>query len=143
MSGTFGIMELSTPLTALVLYALWAMALVVGIALWRIAMVAKDGADPTTFPAGQKHGPDQYWRLNRAHLNTVENLPIFGAIILAGALAGHSTGMFGTLAVVTVSARIVQSLLHISSNAPMVVNLRFASLLVQIVCQVWMAAIIL
>lgn len=143
MSGTFGIIELSTPLTALVIYALWAMALVVGIALWRIAMVAKEGADPTTFPAGQKHGPDQYWRLNRAHLNTLENLPIFAAIVLAGSLTGHVDGMFGTLAVVTLSARIIQSLLHISSNAPMVVNLRFASLLVQIVCQAWMASIIL
>ncbi|MGB0920459.1 MAG: MAPEG family protein [Alphaproteobacteria bacterium] len=143
MADTFGLIALSTPLTTLVLYALWALALVLGVVGWRGLMVFKDGTDPATFPSGQKHGPDTYWRLNRAHANAVENLPIFGAIVVASAITGHSTGTFATLCVVVLCARIVQSVLHVSSNHTMVVNMRFASLLVQVFCLVWMGLILL
>lgn len=143
MTATFGIIALSTPLTALVIYALWALALALGVVAWRGLMVFKEGKDPATFPSGQKHGPDTYWRLNRAHMNTLENLPIFGAIVLAGAVTGHSTGAFATLAMVVLSARIVQSLLHISSNHTMVVNARFGAFLIQVGCLIYMGVSLL
>ena len=46
------------------------------------------------FPADQDHGgPGWYRRCNRAHLNCVENLPVFGAVVLVGAA---SSGTFAT-----------------------------------------------
>lgn len=47
------------------------------------------------FPAGIKHGSEFYWRLNRAHLNCIENLPLFGVLVLVGAFTGVLDGTFG------------------------------------------------
>lgn len=136
-------MEISAPLQALVIYGLWAIALVIAIAVARLQMVMSGGQDATQFPSGQPHGGDRYWRLNRAHLNTVENLPVYAAIVIAGVLSGHTDGTFATLAQAAVGFRILQSLVHISSNSAMIVNIRFASLLAQLVCLIWMSVIIL
>jgi len=126
---------------ALILFALWPPVLVVGIAGWRAALMS-GGRKITEFPAGTPHGPDPYWRLNRAHLNTVEYLPVFGAIVLGGVVAGVSAPLFGTLALAAVSARMVQSLIHLASGAALAVNLRFLALLVQLVCFIWLAVLV-
>ena len=133
--------EIAVPCSviALTVYALWAIVLVVFIALSRVSQVMSGKAGPGDFPSGTKHGSDGYWRLNRAHLNTLENLPIFGALVLAGWVAGLDTPIFNMLATVIVVARVVQSLIHISSGSALAINLRFLSLLVQLVCEVWMA----
>jgi len=127
---------------ALTVYAMWAIVLVVLIALSRVSQVMSGKATITDFPSGTKHGGDAYWRLNRAHLNTLENLPIFGALVLAGWVAGLDNPTFNMLATVIVAARVVQSLIHITSGSALAINLRFLSLLVQIVCEVWMAVAI-
>jgi len=127
---------------ALTFYALWAIVLVVMIAADRALLVMSGKAAITDFPSGTKHGSDSYWRINRAHLNTLENLPIFAALVLAGWVAGLDTPTFNMLAVVIVVARVVQSLIHISSGSALAINLRFLALLVQIVCEVWMAVLI-
>jgi hypothetical protein len=128
---------------ALTFYALWAIVLVVMIAADRALLVMGGKAAITDFPSGTKHGSDSYWRINRAHLNTLENLPIFAALVLAGWVAGLDTATFNMLAVVVVVARVVQSLIHISSGSALAINFRFLALLVQIVCEVWMAVLIL
>jgi hypothetical protein len=128
---------------ALTFYALWAIVLVVMIAADRALLVMGGKAAITDFPSGTKHGSDSYWRINRAHLNTLENLPIFAALVLAGWVAGLDTATFNMLAVVVVVARVVQSLIHISSGSAVAINFRFLALLVQIVCEVWMAVLIL
>ena len=60
-------------------------------------------APEITFAAGVPHGSDAYWRLNRAHLNTLENLPIFAAIVLSGWVVGMESAMFNRLAVIVVA----------------------------------------
>lgn len=135
--------EITIPcsIVALVVYALWAIVLVILIAISRVTQVMSGKAKVSDFTAGIKHGSEGYWRLNRAHLNTLENLPIFGALILAGWAIGLDTDTFNTLAVVVVAARVVQSLIHISSGSALAVNFRFLALLVQIVCEIWMAVL--
>jgi len=127
---------------ALTFYALWAIVLVVMIAADRALLVVTGKSAITEFTAGTKHGSDSYWRINRAHLNTLENLPIFAALVLAGWVAGLDTPTFNMLAVVIVAARVVQSLVHIASGSALAINFRFLALLVQIVCEVWMAVLI-
>jgi hypothetical protein len=127
---------------ALTFYALWAIVLVVMIAADRALLVMTGKSAITDFPAGTRHGSDSYWRINRAHLNTLENLPIFAALVLAGWVAGLDTPVFNTLATVIVVARVVQSLIHISSGSALAINFRFLALLVQVVCEVWMAVLI-
>jgi uncharacterized MAPEG superfamily protein len=127
---------------ALVFYALWAIALVLMVAGDRVLLVLKGEAKITEFSPGVPHGTDSYWRINRAHMNTVENLPIFGAVVLAGWAIGLETLLFNRLAVIVVCARVVQSVIHILSGSALAINLRFVAYGVQLVCIVWMAVLI-
>lgn len=121
-------------LTALALLALWPIILVIVIAVMRVMMVAQGGTDPSTFKSGVEHGPARYWRLNRAHLNTQENLGIIAAVVLAAVLSGYDADMLATLMWVVLGARIVQSISQVISGEGMLVNVRFAAYLVQLVC---------
>jgi uncharacterized MAPEG superfamily protein len=128
---------------ALVFYALWVIVLVLMIGFDRVLLVVKGEVAVNGFPSGQKHGSDSYWRINRAHINACENLPIFAAIVLAGWATGMETAQFNLLATIVLAARIVQSLIHISSGSSMAVNLRFTAFGVQLVCEIWMGVLVL
>jgi uncharacterized MAPEG superfamily protein len=130
-------------ITALVLYALWAIALALMLAADRILLVVRGAARADSFTPGVPHGSDSYWRINRAQLNTVENLPIFAAIVLSGWVVGMETLTFNRLAVIIVVARIIQSAIHIASGSVLAVNLRFAAYAVQIAGEIWMATLVL
>jgi uncharacterized MAPEG superfamily protein len=130
-------------IVALVFYALWAVVLVLMVGGDRVLLVLKGDAKVTSFSPGVPHGSESYWRINRAHMNTVENLPIFAAVVLAGWAIGLETLMFNRLAVIVVCARVVQSVIHILSGSAPAINLRFLAFGVQLVCIVWMAVMIL
>jgi uncharacterized MAPEG superfamily protein len=130
-------------IVALVFYALWAIALVLMVAGDRVLLVLKGDAKITSFSPGVPHGSDSYWRINRAHMNTIENLPIFAAVVLSGWAIGLETLMFNRLAVIVVCARVVQSVIHILSGSALAINLRFLAFGVQLACIVWMAVMIL
>ena len=133
----------STALIALTLYALWAMLLVLSVGAVRVSQVVSGQAAPTAFPADVPHGPEPYRRLSRAHMSTVENLPIFATVVLTGWAAGAIDPIFNALAFTVVCARAVQSLIHIASGSVHAVNMRFTAFAVQILCQFWMAWLIL
>jgi len=128
---------------ALTLYALWAMFLVLSVGAVRVGQVVRGKAHAGSFTPGVPHGPERYWRLNRAHMNTTENLPIFATVVFAGWAAGAIDPAFNALAMTVVAARAVQSLIHISSGSVQAINMRFTAFAVQIVCQIWMAWLIL
>jgi uncharacterized MAPEG superfamily protein len=130
-------------ITALIAYALWAVVLVVMLAVVRTTTVLGGRAKANSFTAGTPHGGDAYWRLNRAHLNTLENLPIFAAIVLSGWVVGMESATFNRLAVIVVAARVAQSLIHLISGSVTAVSFRFAAFAVQIVCEIWMAVLVL
>jgi len=130
-------------ITALMIYALWAIVLVLALAVVRTSMVLRGRAKANSFTAGIPHGGDTYWRLNRAHLNTLENLPIFAAIVLCGWVVGMESATFNRLAVIVVVARIVQSSFHLVSGSVVAVTLRFAAFAVQVACELWMAVLVL
>jgi len=128
---------------ALTLYAMWAMFLVLCVGAVRVHDVVRGRAAITSFTPGVPHGPDPYWRLNRAHMNAIENLPIFGVIVLGGVAVGAADATFNELAMVVLGARAAQSLIHIFSGSAAAINLRFTAFAVQIVCQFFMAWLIL
>ena len=129
---------MTTGLWCLVGFAGWAILLVFAIASYRGVQVLTGKKRSNEFQSGSPHGGDAYWRLNRAHMNTIENLPIFGAIIMAASFAHASSPAFVLLPKVVLGARIAQSIIHVSSNAPMVINLRFTAFLTQLGCYAWM-----
>jgi uncharacterized MAPEG superfamily protein len=130
-------------IAALIFYALWTIALVLMVAADRVLEVMRGQSKLTSFTPGAPHGSDSYWRINRAHLNATENLPIFGAIVLAGWAAGAETPLFNELAIVVLVGRVVQSIIHILSGSSAAIMARFTAYGVQLVCEIWMAVLIL
>jgi uncharacterized MAPEG superfamily protein len=130
-------------ITALIVYALWTIALALAVAAARVQLVARGKAKLESFTPGAPHGGALYWRLNRAHINATENLAIFASVVLCGWVVGLETVTFNELAVVVIAARIVQTLIHIASGAAWAINSRFLAFAVQIGCEIWMAVLIL
>ncbi|HVP30283.1 MAG TPA: MAPEG family protein [Myxococcota bacterium] len=125
---------MTVPLWCLLGFVLWTTLLLVAIGAARVAQILGGKARPSDFPSGVPHGGDRYWRLNRAHLNCLENLPLFAAVVLTGAVIGADAPILDTLALVYLGSRVGQSLVHISSGSDRAVQVRFAFFLVQIGC---------
>lgn len=131
---------MTIPLYCLLFFALWTIGLVIfGLGPYRVGRVISRTAPPSAFPADTPHGPDWYRRLMRAHANCVENLPVFGAVVLTAAVAGVQSPLFDTLAIVYVTARVGQSSTHIASGSNQAINVRFSFFLVQLGCVITMA----
>jgi uncharacterized MAPEG superfamily protein len=130
---------MTTPLFCLMGFGFWTVFLVPASGGGRGGLVVGGRATASSFPAGQPHGSDRYWRLNRAHLNCVENLPLFAAVVLTGHVTGLADGTFATLAQVYIGARVAQTLIHVASGSAMAVNLRFACFATQVGCLLTMA----
>ncbi len=126
------------PILALLAFAAWTLLLGLVVVTSRALLVVTGRKRSTDFPSGQQHGSDPYWRLNRAHANAVENLPIFAAIVLGGAALGVSSPRLATLATVVMIARIAQTSLHVSSGRALIINLRATAFITQLVCFAWM-----
>lgn len=130
---------MTTPLYALIGFVFWTVFLVLAIGASRVKMVSSGEFAPNAFPSGQPHGGDGYWRLNRAHMNCLENLPLFAAVVLTGHACGLTAGTFATLSQVYMAARVGQTLIHVSSGSVMAVNARFGCYIVQVGCLLTMA----
>ncbi|HEX8953418.1 MAG TPA: MAPEG family protein [Polyangia bacterium] len=132
-----------SPLACVVAFALWALLLVTALGITRSVLVLSGRRKATDFPAGVQHGGAAYWRLNRAHLNVLENLPVFGAIVISGVLLHVRSPLFTTLPPVILVARVVQSCVHLSSGSAMAINVRFTAFVVQLASMAWLAVIVL
>lgn len=125
---------MNNALFSLIGFASWGIILGISIVSWRTILGMKGAARLNEFPAGEKHGSDIYWRLNRAHLNTLENLPIMASVIFVAWAAGTITPIVESLAQWAFVARLLQSLVHISSGSVLAVVTRAHLLLAQYVC---------
>ena len=132
---------MTTPLLCLMLFALWTITLIIfGVGGYRVMMVVGQKRAPNSFPADKPHeGPGWYQRCIRAHLNCVENLPVFGAVVLVGAVAGVDTPWLDLLAQIYLVARVLQTVTHLTSVSAMAINVRFSFFFVQLLCIVAMA----
>ena len=139
---TFTLATLS-PIASLVLFAVWGLLLVISIGTWRLAMAVSGNVPQGGFNPGTPHGGAAYWRLNRAHMNVVENLPFFGAIVLGGMIANVQEPNFQMLASIVLVARIAQTIIHVTSGAQVAILLRFSAYLVQVFSMLGIAAMVL
>lgn len=104
-----------TAFVALAVFCGWALVLTLALVAWRIALVRRGVFRWSGFTSGERHGPHNYWRLNRVHTNTTENLGLFAALVVVGSQLGGTSSLFDTLAWVVVLARIAQSSIHLRS----------------------------
>ena len=124
----------SPSLIALLIFATWTLLLVSGIAALRVTLSLSGQRRPNQFlPAGDDVSPFS-GRLCRAHANCVENLPTYAALVAVAHFSGHGAVLDG-LAWVFISARIVQSCIHLVSARSKPVILRFSFMAVQIAIQ--------
>ena len=77
-------------------------------------------------------------RVTRAHLNSVENLPVFAALVASAGLSGQFSIMESTVMYV-LYARIAQSVAHMISTATLVVWVRATFFFVQVLLMGWYA----
>jgi uncharacterized MAPEG superfamily protein len=80
-------MAMSIPVWVLLAFAVWSM-LVLTVGTYRWGLIFAGRVQVKEFRADQIEGSDRYRRAMRAHLNCLENLPIYGAIVLVIVVSG-------------------------------------------------------
>jgi len=123
--------------TAIILLALWAMALISALASYRSLLTLLQGKPANSFaPTGLDLQPFGL-RLTRAHANAYEFLP-FALAVLIFALATDQTAVTDGLAIWLVALRIGQSVVHLISTSVIAVLIRFIIMFIpQIAIVVW------
>lgn len=136
---------MTTPVIALLGFALWTLLILfatVGVYRWSRIFTGRTRVSAWTAEPGE--GGGFYPRAMRAHMNCVENLPVFGAIVYASDKAGVETGLMSALALFVLAARIAQSAVHIAfTQTDAVVLVRFGFYVTQILAMIAMAIIVL
>jgi len=135
---------MSLSLWMLLAFASWTLlVLLVGVGVYRWRLILTGQAMLTSFPGDTPHGAAAYRRATRAHANCIENLPVFGAIILTAAAAGLSPPQMGPLAVATVAARVVQTSIHMGlPESNVTIGFRFSFYTVQALAMIAMTVLI-
>lgn len=127
-----------TPIQALLGFAAWTLLLIAGVFLYR-GMRFLTGTPINHWPRGNKPADDAPFvkRLEDAHANCLENLPVFAVIVLVAAALGRLADI-QALAPWVLYARMGQSLAHLSGTGPVNVFVRASFWSVQLALFGWM-----
>src|SRR5215216_5007602 len=123
------------PITLWVLlgFAAWTLLLLfatVGVYRWTRILTGR--ATIAAWRVDEPQGSEWYRRAVRAHMNCVENLPIYTAIVVALLAARVTTPTIDLLAMTMLAARICQSSVHLLMHQTnTVAAIRFAFYFVQ------------
>ncbi len=133
---------MTTPLWVLLAFASWTLlVLMIGVGISRWSLILTGRAQLTDFPGDTAHGSTPYRRAVRAHANCVENLPVYGAIVMAAFAAQATSATMDALALVFMGARICQTVIHMAFvETNTAVFVRFSFFNIQVVAMLWMAA---
>jgi uncharacterized MAPEG superfamily protein len=126
--------RMTTPLWTLLGFATWTVLLLmatVGSYRWIEILLGRKRIG--AFSSDQVEGRDWYRRSMRAHANCIENLPVFGAVVLALYASGVSGPAVDRLCMVVLAARVVQSTIHVAHvQTDAFVSVRFSFFCVQL-----------
>ncbi|MBV8063491.1 MAG: MAPEG family protein [Nevskia sp.] len=101
-----------TSLQALIGFTAWTLLLVLIIFSWRGIEIMLRGKKADAWTRGQaSEGPALIRRIEHAHANCLENLPLFAVIVLAAA-AMHKSAVTDQWAMYVLYARVAQSVTH-------------------------------
>jgi len=121
---------LTSTLTALTGFVAWSLFLLVLMEVIRSKLVLTKAVPANGFRPDNSNLSPFMQRLARAHANCVEGLPIFGGLMLIAVISGN-TNLTDPLAYLFLGARILQSLVHLTSVSAAAVTLRFTAFAVQ------------
>lgn len=122
---------LTVPLLCLLGLVAWTIGLVAALTGARLRHLGRGGS---VREFGIPDDRRLVWRLFRAHANSVENLPLFAAVVLVAAVLGRNGRLLDLLAVAYLSARVAQSVSHVAPGAGLRFNVRFGFFAVQLAC---------
>ena len=125
---------MTIPIWMLLGFAAWTVLLLSAtVGVYRWTRILSGRASVSSFRADQVEGEDWYRRSMRAHANCIENLPVFGAIVLALYVAGVGGRVVDVLSILVLISRVLQSLVHVSHvQTDAFVAVRFSLLCVQL-----------
>ncbi len=129
-------------LIALAGFVTWSLVLLVLMEVIRSKLVLTKAVQANEFRPDNANLSPFMQRLARAHANCVESLPVFGGLMIVALLAGRSA-ITDPLAYVVLGARVVQSVIHLSSLSVVAVTLRFSAFAVQMAIAVYWAVLLL
>lgn len=125
-----------TGLTALLLFAGWTLVLMTIYVTHRVAMILR-GKPADSWTRGRAvESPAFFVRAEHAHANCVENLPVFGAVVLAAYAMGQGAVADG-IGVWVLLARLAQSVTHLTGVNPALVQVRAGFFTVQVVLMLY------
>jgi uncharacterized MAPEG superfamily protein len=132
------------PVWVLLGFAAWTLFILfttVGVYRWSRILTGRTAI--ATWRADEQQGGEWYRRAIRAHLNCVENLPIYTAIVVALFTAHVTSPILDWLAITLLVARICQSSVHLLvEQTNTVAGIRFAFFFVQAICMIAMGVLI-
>jgi uncharacterized MAPEG superfamily protein len=135
---------MSIPVWVLLAFAGWTiLTLTTTVGLYRWGHILTGRASIAEWNPDVPQGSDWYRRAMRAHMNCVENLPVYGAIVVAIIASGASGPALDSLALVLITARVLQTVLHVSATpTEFTAALRFAFFFAQLACMLAMGVIV-
>ena len=135
---------MTIPQWTLLGFAAWTLLLLAAtVGVYRWGNILLRGAHVASFRSDRLEGAPWYQRGTRAHANCIENLPVFGVIVLIITALGMSGRTIDTLCILILTSRICQSLVHLShEQTDAFVAVRFSFFSVQLVCFLALIALI-
>jgi uncharacterized MAPEG superfamily protein len=135
---------MNIPVIVLLGFAAWTVLTLfgsIGIYRWRRILTGRTAINE--WRADLPQGSEWYKRAMRAHMNCVENLPVYTALVVALVATGVHSVTIDRLAIAILGARIGQTLVHIAlppTNAA--ASFRFALFFAQAACMIVMGVLI-
>lgn len=128
-----------TGMTALLIYIVWTLILALSYATYRLPLVLTGKKAANHWERGKDvDDPAILVRAKAAHLNCLENLPLFAALVLIAAATGQSETV-NAVAGFVVAARIGQSLVHLVGTSFPLVFIRASLFLAQVALMLYLA----
>ena len=131
---------MGVPVWVLLGFAGWTIVTLLGsVGVYRWSRILTGRVQIREWQADVPQGADWYRRAMRAHANCVENLPIYGAVVLAIVATGAQSATLDRLAILMLAARVCQTLTHIVfTPTNFSASMRFAFFVVQLGCMIGM-----
>lgn len=136
---------MTIPVLVLLAFAGWTIVVLLGsVGVYRWSRILTGQASIAEWRPDIPQGCDWYQRALRAHMNCIENLPVYSAIVIALVASGVRDRVVDHLALTMMAARIGQTVVHIAfSPTTATVGLRFALFILQIGCMTVTGAIVI
>ena len=132
----------SPSVIALTAFIAWTLLLLTLMEVIRSQLVLRGKVPANGFTPDNANLSPFMQRLARAHANCLENLPIFGGLLLIAIVTGR-TSITDPLAYLFLGARVFQSLVHLVSVSSLAVTIRFAAFALQMAIGLYWAFMLL